>query len=130
MKSHTILYVDDQTKSTEFYAMVLNKKPRLNAPGMTEFELAADSVLGLMPKPGILRLLANNIPDTAAPTGLLRAEIYLIVDNPAEYHRRALDCGAQNMSDLAKRDWGHLAAYCLDPDGHVLAFAADLSTAS
>ena len=28
------------------------------------------------------------------------------------------------LDPLRARDWGHLAAYSLDPDGHVLAFAA------
>lgn len=121
--SHTILYVDDQGKSTAFYTAVLNKPPRLYAPGMTEFELTSGAVLGLMPKTGILRLLGHDLPK---PTGVLRAELYLMVDDPAAYHQRALDAGAQHMSDLAARDWGHKAAYCLDPDGHVLAFAVEL----
>jgi catechol 2,3-dioxygenase-like lactoylglutathione lyase family enzyme len=124
--SHTILYVDDQRTSADFYAAVLNKPPRLNAPGMTEFELTPGAILGLMPKTGILRLLGGGLPTADAPSGLLRAELYMLVDDPAEYHRRALAAGAQPVSDLAARDWGHMAAYCLDPDGHVLAFAAEL----
>jgi hypothetical protein len=28
------------------------------------------------------------------------------------------------ISALVLRNWGHLAAYSLDPDGHVLAFAS------
>lgn len=126
LKSHTILYVDDQKKSADFYAVVLNKNPRLNAPGMTEFELTKDAILGLMPRTSLLRLLGNKLAGSEEPAGLLRAEIYLVVDNPGQYHRRALSAGAQNLSDLAERDWGHMAAYCLDLDGHVLAFAVDL----
>jgi uncharacterized glyoxalase superfamily protein PhnB len=48
------------------------------------------------------------------------------VDNPEEYHQRALNLGAQNLSDLAERDWGDRVAYCLDPDGYILAFAVNL----
>lgn len=124
-KHHTILYVNDQNVSTAFYATVLNKTPHLYTPGMTEFELTKDAILGLMPKSGILRLLGHNLPDSAAPAGLLRAELYLIVDDPEHYHRIAIKAGAQNASDLAERDWGDVVAYCLDPDGHVLAFAAE-----
>ena len=29
----------------------------------------------------------------------------------------------KELSPMGLRSWGHLAAYCLDPDGHVLAFA-------
>lgn len=123
-KSHTILYVNDQESSTAFYAAVLGKSLRLYAPGMTEFELTPDSILGLMPTAGILRLLGHDLP---APAGLLRAELYLIVDDPAEYYRRAMRAGARPVSELAERDWAHRATYCLDPDGHVLAFAIELS---
>ena len=126
-KSHIILYVEDQNKSADFYAIVLNKSPRLNTPGMTEFELSKDAVLGLMPKTSLLRLLGNKLTGSELPGGLLRAEIYLVVDNPEEYHQRALNAGAQKLSDLEHRDWGHMAAYCLDPDGHVLVFAFDLN---
>ena len=31
--------------------------------------------------------------------------------------------GAAELDGLVKRDWGDVAAYSLDPDGHVLAFA-------
>lgn len=128
LKSHFILYVDDQRKSADFYAVVLNKSPRLDVPGMTEFELAGDAILGLMPKTSLPRLFGNQLAGSELPAGLLRAEIYLLVDNPAEYHQRALGAGAQNLSDLARRDWGDVAAYCFDPDGHVLAFASEFSS--
>ncbi len=124
LTSQTILYVDDQERSAAFYRAVLNQPPRLHVPGMTEFELAGDAVLGLMPRAGIIRLLGSANPAPDGPTGLLRAELYLLVDDPAAYLRRALDAGARPLSDLAPRDWGDLAAYCLDPDGHVLAFAS------
>jgi catechol 2,3-dioxygenase-like lactoylglutathione lyase family enzyme len=126
LKTHTILYVDDQDSSTAFYAAVLNHPPRLHVPGMTEFDLSANAVLGLMPKAGVLRLLGDHLADAALPAGLLRAELYLMVDDPDAYYQRALTSGARRVSDLAARDWGHWAAYCLDPDGHVLAFATEV----
>ncbi len=44
MKANFILYVADQEKSTEFYSRVLNQKPQLNVPGMTEFEIRYTSI--------------------------------------------------------------------------------------
>jgi hypothetical protein len=38
-----------------------------------------------------------------------------------------LTAGAKELSAMAARDWGHAAAYSLDPDGHVLAFAKELN---
>lgn len=122
-KAHFIFYVQDQSKSTAFYAAVLGREPTLNVPGMTEFALAEQCVLGLMPETGIKRLLGNTLPDPAQAAGVPRAEIYLYVADPAIYHQRALAAGAVELSGLEPRDWGDWAAYSLDPDGHVLAFA-------
>ena len=124
-KYHTILYVDDQQRSSVFYEAVLEQKPRLHVPGMTEFEITPNAILGLMPKADIVELLESGRPDAAAPDGLMRAELYLMVENPEAYYHRALEAGAKAISDLAVRNWGHVAAYCLDPDGYVLAFAAE-----
>lgn len=90
---------------------------------MTEFDIGDGAVLGLMPSAGIRRLLGDAIPDPALAHGIPRAELYLIVDEPAACHRRALEAGARELSPLLPRDWGDHTAYSLDPDGHVLAFA-------
>lgn len=125
MKAHLILYVADQKASAGFYARVLAAEPRLDAPGMTEFDLGSGAVLGLMPAAGIKRLLGDALPDPAGAAGVPRAELYLLTDDPGAFHRRALESGAKELSALAPRDWGHDAAYSLDPDGHVLAFARE-----
>ncbi len=127
-KTHFILYVKDQARSTAFYAHVLGRHPSLNVPGMTEFTLSESSVLGLIPEAGIKRLLGDRLPDPAQGTGTPRAEVYLLVRQPRDYVRRALAAGAIELSDLAVRDWGHAVAYCLDPDGHVLAFAEPIES--
>ena len=124
MKAHFILYVSDQERSTAFYSEVLGEVPTLNVPGMTEFRLEDSIVLGLMPETGIVNLLGPAIVDPALARGVPRSEVYLVVENPAAFHARAIAAGARELSPLALRDWGHTAAYCLDPDGHVLAFAA------
>lgn len=123
--AHFVLFVADQARATAFYAHVLGTAPRLDVPGMTEFELAGGGVLGLMPESGIRRLLGDTLPDPARAHGVPRAELYLLVADPASYQARALARGARELSPLRTRDWGHRAAYALDPDGHVLAFAAE-----
>lgn len=122
MTAHFILYVRDQAASARFYRAALGVEPRLDVPGMTELELGG-AVLGIMPEAGIKRLLGDVLPDPAAASGTPRAELYLVVDDPGSYHRRAVAAGARELSALAPRDWGHDVAYCMDPDGHVLAFA-------
>ncbi len=123
MLAHIILYVKSQARSTDFYASVLDLRPTLNVPGMTEFKLSEGCVLGLMPEEGIKRLLGPKLPHPANASGTPRAEVYILVDNAALYHSRALQNGATELSELTMRDWGHAVAYCLDLDAHVLAFA-------
>jgi uncharacterized protein len=124
----TILYVADQRRSTEFYQQVLGRTPSLDVPGMTEFELVDGCRLGLMPETGIRRLLGPALPDPAQASGVPRVELYLVVADAAARHARALGAGATELSRLQPRDWGDSVAYCLDPDGHVLAFCQEART--
>lgn len=123
-RAHLILFVADQARAVSFYRAALAAAPVLDVPGMTEFALGGGAVLGLMPAAGIRRLLGAALPDPASAPGVPRAELYLVVDDPAACHARAVAAGARELSPLQRRDWGHRAAYSLDPDGHVLAFAA------
>ena len=123
--AYFILYVSDQAKSTRFYETVLEKAPRLNVPGMTEFDLTDGAVLGLMPVAGIRRLIGPILPDPHRASGIPRSELYLLVQSPHAHHLRSLEAGGLELSPFQTRDWGHSAAYSLDPDGHVLAFASE-----
>jgi uncharacterized glyoxalase superfamily protein PhnB len=126
MTIHFILFVKDQRISTEFYASVFNRHPHLNVPGMTEFKLGDSCILGLMPERGIKKLLSDKISDPAEARGAPRAELYLVRDDAQDLFERATKHGATNVSDFALRDWNHEVAYCLDPDGHLLAFAKSI----
>lgn len=123
-----ILYVADQNQAAIFYQNVLDLKPSLNVPGMTEFSLNKDTKIGLMPEKGIKKLLGTGLPDPEHAQGIPRSELYLLVEEPALFHQRALKYGAKELSPLCNRDWGDVAAYSLDPDGHVLAFANPASS--
>jgi uncharacterized protein len=126
MHAHFVLYVTDQSEAARFWCQALDLEPSLDVPGMTEFVLGEHAVLGLMPGAGIRRLLGPDLPDPACGTPIARAELYLLVDDPAACYRRALAAGARPLSAPVPRDWGHEAGYCLDADGHVLAFARAL----
>ena len=127
-KTPLILYVQDQARSAEFYSRVFDCQPTLNVPGMTEFPLSETCVLGLMPEAGIKRLLGDSLPDPAQANGIPRAEIDLRDENASAFHRRALEAGAAELSEMKDRDWGDRVAYSLDPDGHVLAFADSIQS--
>lgn len=118
-----IIYVKDQKASKIFYAEVLAQEPTLDVPGMTEFQIADNVKLGIMPESGIVKILKDFVPDPASGAGIPRCEIYFHVDSPEIYYQRSLNAGATKISAPLIRDWGDMVAYCADPDGHVLAFA-------
>jgi predicted enzyme related to lactoylglutathione lyase len=119
----TILYVKDQQKSTDFYAAVLRKAPDLNVPGMTEFRLSTDFILGLMPNEGIAKILTLQTLHPAQGEGIPRCELYLQVENVEIEYRNAIEAGAEVISPPQDRDWGDRVCYLADPDSHILAFA-------
>ena len=69
-------------------------------------------------------MLGDALPAPGSAPGVPRAELYLVTDDARACHARALGAGARELSPLQPRAWGHLAAYSLDFDGHVLAFAS------
>lgn len=120
-----ILYVADQDASKRFYAQILGLAPVLDVPGMTEFLLAENCKLGLMPNRGIAKIIGEVLPHPEQGTGIPRAELYLRVDNAEERVGRALRAGAKAVSPVGLRDWGDRVGYVADPDGHVIAFAEE-----
>lgn len=118
-----ILYVSDQQRSTIFYETILNQKPVLNVPGMTEFMLNEHVKLGLMPEKGIAKIITPHTPHPELGKGIPRCELYLIVEDPKHALLKAIKAGAKEISKAELRNWGDEVAYCMDPDGHVIAFA-------
>lgn len=118
MMPEFILYVADQARARDFYAVVLAQEPVLDVPGMTEFDLGG-ALLGLMPIADVETLLG----DAVQPGEGQRCELYLRRPGAAEALARAATAGGRMVSDLALRPWGETVGYVLDPDGHVLAFA-------
>lgn len=123
MICHTILFVADQKRSADFYREFLGFEPTLDVPGMTEFRLGPNSVLGLMPESGIKRILGDTIQNSGPASRNPRSEIYLKVQYPQEYFDRAIELGAKILSPLQPRNWGDTASYIMDPDGHLVVVA-------
>lgn len=121
-----ILYVKDQQGSRDFYSKLLQKEPRLDVPGMTEFILRENVILGLMPENGISRIL-KGMPHPSEGNGVPRCELYLYTDDLKRSESHAISCGGKLISEAQPRNWGHEVAYIADPDGHILAFAKVLS---
>lgn len=122
-----ILYVADQATSTRFYEQLLGRAPDLVVPGMTEFVIAPNIKLGLMPNESIARILLDKTPHPATGSGIPRCELYLYVNDIARVYDNAIAAGAKLVSPIEERNWGDLACYFADPDGHIVALAQKLA---
>ena len=121
--AQTILFVDNQERSSLFYQNIFRQAPDLNVPGMTEFNLSDHCKLGLMPNNGIARILANQLPHPQDGNGIPRCELYLYVEDIQLEFENAINSGSKLISPIIERNWGDRACYFADPDGHVIAFA-------
>tara|TARA_B100000508_G_scaffold141085_1_gene146172 strand:- start:4120 stop:4431 length:312 start_codon:yes stop_codon:yes gene_type:complete len=98
-------------------------EPSLHVPGMTEFLLAENVKLGLMPENNIAKIISNSLPHPNEGSGIPRCELYLKVNNAHEYIRRGIEQGGKEISKLQDRDWGDRVGYISDLDGHIIVFA-------
>lgn len=122
VRAEFILYVKDQALSRDFYSALLDRRPVLDVPGMTEFDLGGCK-LGLMPEDGIARILIPALPHPSTGNGIPRCELYLVVDDLQSVAAHCARAGAQLVDAAKDRNWGHRVIYYADPDGHVIAFA-------
>jgi len=127
-EAYFIVYVKDQRRSAAYYAQVLGREPILDVPGITEFRLRDRTILGVMPAESAARLIGERHFSAAGTQRTPKAELYLVVVDPGSYHARALACGGTELSPMQHRTWGHRAAYSMDQDGHVLAFAEKVAS--
>ena len=118
-----ILYVKNQQISREFYIKVLGVEPTLDVPGMTEFTIAENLKLGLMPEDSIAGILTTKAPHPATGSGIPRCELYVYTDDIEKKYKKAVEAGAKEISPIELRNWGDRAGYLADPDGHIIAFA-------
>lgn len=119
-----ILYVSNQEKSREFYQILLQQKPSLDVPSMTEFTINEFVKIGLMPNDGIAKILTPKLPHPTSGNGIPRCELYLHVENIETVFEETKKAGAIEISPITLRDWGDYVGYLADFDGHVIALAS------
>lgn len=90
---------------------------------MTEFQLAENCKLGLMPNNGIAKILSGKTPHPEQGNGIPRCELYLYVEDIETEFDNAVKTGAKLISPVKSMDWGDKVCYFADPDGHIIAFA-------
>lgn len=122
-KTYFIFYVDDFDKTKMFYQLLFNLTPIIDEAGMCEYELPDGSTLGIMPSASLAKLFGDKFVEQKDRKALPNVELYFLMENALEFHKRALQLGATEIREFAEMDWGDKVAYSLNHDGHILAFA-------
>lgn len=118
-----IFFVRDQNRSKHFYQLLLEKKPKLDVPGMTEFSLTSEITLGLMPGDNIAEVLKNRITNPNEIEDIPKCELYLFVEEPENFLQKIEILGGKIISPVSQRAWGDKVGYGMDLDDHLIAFA-------
>lgn len=115
-----VFYVSDLERARGFYEVLLNVAPQEEGSS-SEFALTESTNLSLVPMAGISKFLPE---ERFAPSGTLKAELYLFVDDPHRYLQQAEALGGRIVAWPEFKPWGHKVGYCVDLDGYMLAFAS------
>ena len=125
---HLVLAVADVDRAKQFYDDAFGWKPHLEWEGeYAELELPDNDWLGLYREDGFAE-------SAGAPVAELKqgrfagAELYVQVDDVDAAIGALREAGAKSLSPLARRGWGHEAAYFADPDGNIVAVARPVAS--
>lgn len=120
---HLVLSVSDVDRAKQFYDDAFGWQPHLEWPGeYAELELPDNDWLGLYREDGYAASAGTSV-DELKRGRYGGAELYVQVDDVKAAMESLRKAGAKALSPLARRGWGHEAAYFADPDGNIVAVA-------
>ena len=122
---YTILYVRDVSASLDFYERAFDQRRRLlHASGQYAELDTGPTVLGLAAR----ELAAANVPGLYRPERRAGAqptfEVCFVTDDVRSAYRRALESGAESVSEPRTKPWGQDVAYVRDPEGTLIEIAS------
>lgn len=119
--SYTILYVQDVTKTIEFYEKAFGFERKFIAPANSYGELnTGNTTLSF----ASIELAKSNLKDGFIESSLTNkpfaVEIGITTDNVEEMYEHALKSGAVAEMPAKHKPQGQIVAYVRDPDGFLI----------
>ena len=119
--SYTILYVQDVTKSIDFYERAFGFKRKFIAPGNSYGELATgDTTLSFASTTLAKSNLKNGFVESSNKNKPFAIEIAFATENVEEVYKQAIKAGAVAEAPAKKKPQGQLVAYVRDLDGFLI----------
>jgi lactoylglutathione lyase len=122
---YTILYVDDVARSVGFYERALGVQRRFvhESGDYGELETGATALAFATHE-----LAASNLPGVyegaTANGGRPPFEVCFVTEDVEGAYARAVEAGADPVSEPQTKPWGQDVAYVRDPDGNLIEFAS------
>jgi lactoylglutathione lyase len=122
---YTILYVEDVARSLGFYERALGVERRfLHESGeYGELETGATALAFATHE-----LAASNLPDVydeaTANGGRPPFEVCFVTEDVEGAYGRAVEAGADPVTEPQTKPWGQAVAYVRDPDGNLIELAS------
>lgn len=118
---YTILYVNDVTKSIEFYEQSFGFKRKFITPENDYAELdTGNTTLSFASKQLGNTSLKNGFLESSLQEKPFGIEIALIADNVKEVVENSLKNGASLLEESIVKPWGQTVAYIRDIDGFLI----------
>jgi catechol 2,3-dioxygenase-like lactoylglutathione lyase family enzyme len=117
---YTILYVRDVPASVGFYERAFGLERRLLHESSQYAELETGSTALAFAARELAAESAGELAE-AHPAGF---EICLVDEDVEGAYRRALEAGAEAVSEPEEKPWGQHTAYVRDPDGTLIEIAS------
>jgi lactoylglutathione lyase len=117
---YAILYVGDVAASVDFYERAFGLERRLlhESGQYAELETGATALAFASHE-----LAAENVPGHSPGAGD-GFEVCLVTEGVADAYRRAVEAGAEAVSEPDSKPWGQEVAYVRDPNGVLIEIAS------
>ena len=117
---YTILYVRDVAASLAFYERAFAQQRRLlhESGQYAELETGATTLAFASHE-----LAASNLPELSLSSGS-SFEVCFVTEDVAAAYARAVEAGAEGVSEPQTKPWGQQVAYVRDPDANLIELAS------
>jgi lactoylglutathione lyase len=119
--AYTILYVQNVTKSVEFYEQAFGLKRKFVTPDNDYGELlVGETTLSFASTKLAKSNLTNGFTESNLKYKPFGIEIGFTTDNVEETVKKAVKAGATILENPKKKTWGQIVAYVRDLDGFLV----------
>ena len=126
--AYTILYVQDVTKSVEFYEKAFGFVRKFVSPGNDYGELlAGETTLSFASTVLAKSNLTDGFTESSLTNKPFGIEIGFSTDKVEESVATAIHAGATIVENPKTKPWGQTVAYLRDPDGFLIEICTPMS---